>query len=46
MIWCLNMSGDSRQSLHFVTFFTEFSQIYQRLAARQTDGLAEAPSSS
>jgi hypothetical protein len=39
------MSDDSRQSLHFVTFFTEFSQIYHQLAVWQTDGLAEACSS-
>jgi hypothetical protein len=40
------MSGDSRQSLHFVTFFTDFSQIHHWFAAQQTDGLAEASSSS
>jgi len=45
VIPCLNMRDDSRQSLHFVTFFTEFSQIYHRPMARQTDGLAAASSS-
>jgi hypothetical protein len=39
------MRDDSRQSLHFVTFFTEFSQIYHPPLARQTDGLAAASSS-
>jgi hypothetical protein len=39
------MRDDSRQSLHFVTFFTEFSQIYHRPVALQAYGLAEASSS-
>jgi len=45
MIPCLNTSDDRRQSLHFVTFFTEFSQIYHQLAAWQNDRLAEVCSS-